>query len=352
MAEIRKNVVWTDREMTQIARFMIDAMARDGQLSLLQAVRLAQDSLGKGRQRNIQAWSMVEPKIGPKLDGLRSAGGPAGAAAAQTSEASAEVASAESVSDTVAVKTDPEPRSSRSTLEPQPVIDELDALDISSLPPMRVFIHGVLQPDDEIATAAQPPAMSPSDALGELPTVASSPVPSREPVMPFPEPSRRSEKPFAEPLKPTPALDPLQFEAALLVAFQSPVVERALADLMGAAMAQAFARFTASQGNPAPAEEAQRTPGVTQGRVLVAGFPDSQAKAMVSAMEGAFEVRVWKAHQTPQMLAASARICTLAIVPEDAPDDFQEHLAGLGLKVLRHEGSVGRLAERVSDALE
>lgn len=404
MADIRKNVVWTDREMTRIAQFMIDAMARDGQLSLLQAARLAQDSLGKGRQRNIQAWSTVEPKIGPKLTALRSSSAPQDTAVAHAASGnthdpeSVSAATSTEVSCTAEAAVDPEPQAPAPQDLPV-VANDSEAQASQALQPATSAAvseaHGTswlkgelrsvaeslalggeeetdLTPnpgeDSQVAGPGLPPPQAPGveslNVAADGMAIETSPKPAHVTALrAAPQTAVLAQKPETPSPKPVNqakgrqiALDPLQIEAALLVALQSPVISRALVDLMGASMAQAFARFSASVNGSVDSEPVQRVPPEAQGRVLVAGFSDGQARAMVSALEdaqeGPFEVRVWKAHQTPQMLETSARICALAVIPEDAPDEFQEHLAGLGIKVLRHEGGVGRLAERVGHALD
>lgn len=346
MTDNRKNVVWTELELGKIAAFMLVAMARDPALSLLKAVRSAQDSLGPGRQRNIQAWSMVEPKVGPVLDAMRKAraqGIPATVdlpsnQSAQSADA-VTAAKAAKASTAASVSTGPEPLPSNagpeqdlpleSIVAPQSASASASASDPQSA---DASPHDPSPPTSPTSPAPPaPPAALRASASATLSAHAPAPAPSNLPI----------------------AADPLQFEAALLVALQSPMVEQALADLMGAAMARAFERFSASHSGGALAEDPPRDgrTGTSDVRVLVAGFPDSQAKAMVSALDSQFDVRLWKPHQTPQMLDAAARICVLAIVPEEAPEDFQEHLVGLGLQVLRHEGSVGRLAGRVTEAL-
>lgn len=281
-----KRVFWTDDEKERIGARMHEVLVADPALSLIQAVRLAQQVLPEDRQREIIAWSVVQANIEPQLEKARAA------ASTQTLQS------------------------------PAPSPPPLPAAVPSSAP----------APSAEAAAA--------SESLSEAPAPADAGPSTGDSA-----PASLAQAAVAA-LQPLTA-DPLQLEAAWLVALQSPAVEACLVDLFGRAMSKAFAQLNADK----PASVQEPAAPAVEGRVLLAGFPASVVKPLEDALSGLCEVRVWKPGQSQQLFETTARICRLAVIPEGMGDEAEDFLRSLSLKVLRHEGGAGRLVEKVQEAL-
>ena len=141
------------------------------------------------------------------------------------------------------------------------------------------------------------------------------------------------------------AADPARIEAALIVALQSPVVEEALVELFTRTMAKALLRVGA--GDSRPAAHPVRQPPAR--RVLLAGFPEAQQKALTEALGASFEVRSWKPANGPQLFEALARLCKTVVFPEDADDEVDAGLRDMDVRVIRHAGNASRLIERIGE---
>jgi hypothetical protein len=142
-------------------------------------------------------------------------------------------------------------------------------------------------------------------------------------------------------------VDPLVIEAALVAALQSPVVEEALVDLFARTMSKALVRAsTGGDGRAVPAH-APRQPSAQ--RVLLAGFPEPQQKALVDALSASFEVRSWKPVNGPQLFQTLARLCKVVVFPEDADDEVDAGLKEMDVHVIRHAGNTSRLIERIEE---
>jgi hypothetical protein len=287
MADIQTRVRWNEEEKGALAADMARLQAADHNLSLLDALRAAQQLLPAERRRDIKAWSIVEPLLGPKLaalrDGsksLRSEGAEEISRAALPSEATASAAGMplQSV---------------------EPSVDGSERNLPAATPPEAALDNGRLADAFVSAAPGQPRQLS--------------------------------------------AFEPLRIEAALVAALESPVVEAALVKLFSRAMSDAFAKMSA--GDKTDSYEVPQQPSR---RVLLAGFGAPQAKSLEEALER-FEVRVWKPGQGQQLFETLASICSVAVIPESTSDDVDESLKAFSLKVLRHEGSPSRLAERIEE---
>ena len=85
--------------------------------------------------------------------------------------------------------------------------------------------------------------------------------------------------------------------------------------------------------------------------VLPAGFPGQIGKGIESELRGQFDVRSWTPGQGPQMFDTLTRLCSVAVIPEEAEDEMSETLKQRDMQVLRHTGSPQRLVERLSTML-
>jgi hypothetical protein len=142
-------------------------------------------------------------------------------------------------------------------------------------------------------------------------------------------------------------VDPLVIEAALVAALQSPAVEEALVDLFARTMSKALLRAsTGGDGRAVPAHP-PRPPSAQ--RVLLAGFPEPQQKALVDALSASFEVRSWKPVNGPQLFQTLARLCKVVVFPEDADDEVDAGLKDMDVRVIRHAGNTSRLIERIEE---
>jgi hypothetical protein len=142
-------------------------------------------------------------------------------------------------------------------------------------------------------------------------------------------------------------VDPLVIEAALVAALQSPAVEEALVELFARTMAKALLRASAGgDGRAAPAHP-PRQPSTP--RVLLAGFPEPQQKALADALSASFEVRSWKPANGPQLFQTLVKLCKIVVFPEDADDEVDAGLKDMDVRVIRHAGNTSRLIERIEE---
>ena len=142
------------------------------------------------------------------------------------------------------------------------------------------------------------------------------------------------------------SLDPARIEAALVAALQSPAVEDALVELLTRTMAKALLRTGTGELRPVPGPLSR--PQAAQ-RVLLAGFPEAQQKALMDALGASFEVRSWKPAQGPQAFQALARLCRTVVFPDDADDEVEAGLKDMDVRVIRHAGNASRLIERIAE---
>lgn len=302
MSSIGKRVFWNDAEKSLLAEHMAALLQEKPNLSMLQAVREAQTQLPEDRRREIVTWSIVAGALQPLL-----------------------LAAQESLE-------------SKSTGQELP---------------------GAVQPREPAEPLAQGVAPTLRSAQGEpTQSLQALPVPSEAAHPSSAQPSARTAD-VAEAALALPstrvaegsslAWDPLQVEAALLAALTSPVVERALVDLFGRAMSQAFSRL--SPANAREEAPTLREPISGEGRVLLAGFAATDAMLLSSALADHFEVRTWKPMQSAQLFETLARMCPVVVVPEEMSEEVDDLVSSLGSRLVRFQGSAARALERVQAAM-
>jgi len=312
MSSIGKRVFWNDAEKSLLAEHMAALLQEKPTLSMLQAVREAQTQLPEDRRREIVTWSIVAGALQPLLlaaqESLESKqAGQQSAGAARPREP------AEPLPQGVAPALSPAPGEPAQSLQPLPAPSE-----VAHPHPLSAHIPP--------AESAQPSARAAEVAEAAL-------------ALPSTRVAEGSGRTW----------DPLQVEAALLAALTSPVVERALVDLFGRAMSQAFSRL--SPGNAREETPALREPMSGEGRVLLAGFAATDAMLLSSALADHFEVRTWKPLQSAQLFETLARMCPVVVVPEEMSEEVDDLVNSLGSRLVRFQGSASRALERVQAAM-
>lgn len=86
----------------------------------------------------------------------------------------------------------------------------------------------------------------------------------------------------------------------------------------------------------------------TDTKIFVAGFAGSEQKSIESALSR-YDVRVWTPSKGPQAFESMAKACTIAVISEAMGDDVDEMLRSLKIKIVTHQGSTSRLAERIAE---
>lgn len=332
MSATGKRVFWNDTEKTFLAQHMAAYLAAHPEASMLHAVREAQLHLPEDRRREIVTWTIVAGALQPLLlaaqESMLSKAPDSQAAVRQPETAG--TAAVERPNPASA----PEPLPATTFKHGGDTDDDTDddtatRSNASGKPDQGLDSGPSLAPIQDGAQGVTPGSTSTHDTAPAEPKAASSPsgfIPSRG-------------KPESV------SLDPLQVEAALLAALTSPGVERALVDLFGRAMSQAFSRL--SPGNSLTEGLDRELPPASNGRVLVAGFSASDAQLLSTALGSHFEVRVWKPMQSPQLFEALVKMCTVVVVPEEMSDDVDEAVSAMGTRLVRFQGSTARVVERV-----
>jgi hypothetical protein len=367
MEEKQSRVRWDDQELSRLAAVMAPRLLADPQLPPLDAVRAAQGCLEPHRRRELKAWSLVEGRLQPKLDeamarlrapsappaaeeGRLQPGGAAPlvvepvdapdapslpsmpletvAAAPHAGSAHADASTSNEASDEVQARS-----SEADVAEPAPAQEPGHSLDLfgtstaphDAAPANAVAAQPLAEPMEKAPAASGSSGAVESAALAPVPGQRDEPVPAAASV----------------------TVDPLVIEAALVAALQSPAVEEALVDLFARTMSKAHLRAgTGGDGRAVPAHP-PRQPS-TQ-RVLLAGFPEPQQKALVDALSASFEVRSWKPTNGPQLFQTLAKLCKIVVFPEDADDEADAGLKDMNVRVIRHAGNTSRLIERIEE---
>ena len=343
MSESRKRVFWTEEEKDIVGQRVHEVMEADPSIGHMQAFRMAQFALPEDRRREILAWSVVEVALQPRIQAAQ-------LRAKEQSKASAQVQEGvHAATDNASAQVPREPSGDRSVAEVRVESSSIETFSASSGQGNAI----VDSPDDDSTATASHSAMNKvviTDSQEDVsPPVGQGPT-TRVPLATKEEPSTPISPATPEALETTrgPAFGPLQLEAAWLVALQSPLVEQALVELMSKAMTRAFSTLSAGD----TFEASRHAPkGSHEVRVLVAGFDSSRSGAIEQALEETCEVRIWKPGQPQQVFETLAKICTVAVIAESLPEEVDEFLKSRGVVVLRHEGSPGRLAERIVEAL-
>ncbi|WP_157264293.1 hypothetical protein [Azohydromonas aeria] len=344
MDEKSSRIRWDDQELARLAAVMAPRLLADPALQPLDAARAAQDvALEPHRRRELKAWSMLEARLQPRLEAalarLRAqpslpevdapAGDGAAAAAAPRHEAATVACEmAFAVAGTPAIEADaptPDLFGAPADAGGKPSLNAAPA-------PAPAFLGRIELLDEEDDEAPQARTRAPVE------DAQSSFLPVRH------EPRPAAARAAAA------GLDPLRLEAALVAALQSPAVEAVLVELFTRTLAQAVARVgiaPVQAAEEAPARAVVNGAGGGGQRVLLAGFPEAQQRALSEALGGRFEVRAWRPAQGPQLFETLARLCGVVVVPEDADDSVDADLKHLDVRVVRHAGQASRLAERI-----
>lgn len=322
-------VRWDNDELTALAAEMAAVLQANPATPLLSALRTAQErALKPERQREIKAWSVVEGRLGALLREARdkiNAQGPTsdgqGSGQAATDGRATEAVKGEETAD-APVPGDAHEVQSAGGAEGSAV----EAADHATPEASGAALGCDAVVDRQVPMDAPSGGIAmgrPSEAQAE-----------REPG--------QAQAPQAEGLLGAKLASVL--EAALLVALQSPQVEEAFAKVIGRAMGRATAQ------NGAQAHDEPELGRATQ-RVLLAGFPGQMAKGIESELRGHFDVRSWTPGQGPQVFDALTRLCSVAVIPEEAEEEMGDVLKKRDMQVLRHTGSPKRLVERLSTML-
>jgi hypothetical protein len=370
MEEKQSRVRWDDQELSRLAAVMAPRLLADPQLHPLDAVRVAQGCLEAHRRRELKAWSLVEGRLQPKLE----------EAMARLRALSAQPAADEGPL---------QPGSAAPLVHEQPVDVCPDAPSLPAMPMQAVAAvpdagsanagaSPFNEASDEVqvrsseADVAEPAtAQEPGHSLDLFGTptaphdaapanaVAAQPLAERmelkapaaggssgfvESAAVAPAPGQRGE---SLPAAASVAVDPLVIEAALVAALQSPAVEEALVELFARTMSKALLR--ASTGGDVRAVPAHLPRQPSARRVLLAGFPEPQQKALMDALSASFEVRSWKPSNGPQLFETLAKLCKIVVFPEDADDEVDARLKDMDVRVIRHAGNTNRLIERIEE---
>lgn len=304
MDTVTERTRWSVDELEMVAGAVAKLRAANPVLTLLDAVREAQNVLPEDRRREIKQWAAVK-RLEPILERLeaekaagvqpQAAGGAAGAAGASGAPGLADKPADDP--DQAAGSAD----ASAPADSPTPALP-IPSTDLALL--------------DDSAIAETPSARGPREPqAGESGEVAS-------------------------------AFDPRAVEEALLTALKSPAIEAALTELLARILASVLPKGVPA-GPLVAASSASK--GSDFVKVLVAGFAETEQRLLQSTLSPLFDVRVWRQTQGPQVFAASAKLCDIAVVPEGVDDEVEETLRGMDVKVVRHEGNPDRLLERVSE---
>lgn len=347
MEDKQSRVRWNDEELGKLAAVMAPRLLAEPGLHPLEAVRAAQGCLDPARRRELKAWSLVEGRLQPKLDealaGLRgmSASQMADEGRQQTSEPAS---SAQDFVDPV------DAQSSEDAPTPQATAREAGTAEAKG-PGAPNEAEPRPQAHGSEATAAQRDAQDfgQSACLFDDQVAPTVPASAGEPhaddgaTNAAPSAAVHGETAAAPDVM---TVDPLQIEAALLAALQSPAVEEALVELFARTMSKAFGRASVGESRPA---STQGTKTSAAQRVLLAGFPEAQQKALTETLGARFDVRSWKPSNGPQLFEALARLCRVVVFPEEADDDVEADLKDRDVRVIRHAGNASRLIERIEE---
>lgn len=364
MEEKQSRVRWDDQELSQLAAVMAPRLLADPRLHPLDAVRAAQACLEPHRRRELKAWSLVEGRLQPKLDEalgrLRTLSAPA--ADDEAVDATPSMAEPADALDTpslpampleaLAAAPDASGTHAGASTSNQ-ATDEVPARGIEADVAQSATAQDCTRSLDLFGAPTATHDAPPVDAVAEpslterlelqAPAASGSSVAVESAARAAVSGQRGESVPAAASV----TVDPLVIEAALVAALQSPAVEEALVELFTRTMSKALQRASSGgDGHTAPAH-LPRPPSVQ--RVLLAGFPEPQQKALVEALSASFEVRSWKPTSGPQLFQTLARLCKVVVFPEDADEEVDAGLRDMDVRVIRHAGNTGRLIERIEE---
>lgn len=136
-------------------------------------------------------------------------------------------------------------------------------------------------------------------------------------------------------------------EASLLAALHSSAEANALVELFSKSMAEAFSRMSERGSQP----QGPVAPRSTNARVLLAGFAPNVAKGLEDSIRALCDVRSWRPAQGPQLFETLAKMCNVAVIPDEMDDEVDSDLRSRNLLVIRHGGSSAKLLERLESVL-
>ena len=87
---------------------------------------------------------------------------------------------------------------------------------------------------------------------------------------------------------------------------------------------------------------------VTDAKIFVAGFSGNEQKSIENAL-ALYDLLVWTPSKGAQAFEKMAKDCTIAVISEAMGDDVDEMLRSLKIKIVTHQGSTSRLAERIAE---
>ena len=347
---------------------MAPCLLADPQLHPLDAVRAAQTCLEPHRRRELKAWSLVEGRLQPKLDEamarLRTLSAPpaadegamqpGGAAPLVVEPADVPDASSLPAMPLEALEAAPDVISANAdALTSNEASDEVQARGSDADVAESVAAQDCEHSLDLFGTPTATHDVAPANAVAEQPlaervepkgSAASGPRGAVESTAGAAAPGQRGE---SVPAAASVTVDPLVIEVALVAALQSPAVEEALVELFARTMSKALQRASSGgDGRVAPAHPS-RPPSAQ--RVLLAGFPEPQQKALADALGAGFEVRSWKPANGPQLFQTLAKLCKIVVFPEDADEEVDAGLKDMDVRVIRHAGNTSRLIERIEE---
>lgn len=344
-----KRIFWTQEERAAVAHKMAHLLTTSPSMTKLAAVKEAQVALPEDRRREILAWSVVEPTLLPLLlNALATANQPP-AAPASTSEP------------TPTAEQLPPEQSSEQAVADLPVdnsFEEATPADLTSIENNRFQEVEESLPsashEADLSTNAGQEPLDPAPAdIGVTTPWPPEEVLQEEAPLDYKEehaPVNQVETPAPETARYTPevrvpAISAVDIEAAILVALSSPAVKESLTRLFTNSLAQAVLRVESNE----QAQELE-APRIVDNKVLLAGFPKNQVKALESVLSKDFEVRTWQNNQGAPVLNTLGAMCAITVVPEEMPEEFDEFLKPLGTKVIRFQGSSQRLLVQVVEA--
>lgn len=319
-------VRWDQDELTSLAAEMAEVLRSKPSTPLLSALRTAQERVLKPeRQREIKAWSVVEGRLGALLRDAQE-GHDAGKTSSKGSE-SGQAATDGRATEAV--------RGEETADAPAPGgAHEVQCAGGAEGSAVEAADHATPQASGaavgcDAGVDRQVPMDAPSGGIA-----MDKPSGAQAEQGHGPKEAQQAEGLLGAKLASV-------LEAALLVALQSPQVEEAFAKVLGRAMGRA-----AGQNGAQVQSETESARAVQ--RVLLAGFPGQMARGIESELREHFDVRSWTPGQSAQVFDTLTRLCSVAVIPEEAEDEMGDVLKKRDLQVVRHTGSPQRLVERLS----
>lgn len=413
--ETATRIRWHEDELELVATEMVRLELNKQGANELERVRMAQVVLPVPRQREIKTWSAMHARLQPHIDRIRAKADSApllfsveteskrsasvaleSAAAVCAPLVASQMASEIAAQVTQAARSaspgldeqaappaqaevvrDAEPQAeSALSQDEQPLSErapEAAAVEHSSSAPQSAAApsasalqtpSSVAVPESVTAMPSQETPLSSSEALAQEAPVASTAepqAPQAAAVAPESAPESRPQRlaastapAGAQAVPQTVSLDPLMVEASLVAALQSPLVVQSLVDVFAQAMAKALSCLNVQVGQPSGASAAStrmRGNNIFPSRVLLAGFSTATAQALEQSLSGLCEVRIWRPNHGPQLFETLAKVCQVAVIPDEMEEGVDQDLRARNLVVIRHSGNINKLTERLEAVL-